>query len=131
MASRHVPVLWRDEAEQTAIVAVAKQMAAHFDAVAGHYVRLRDAVLHDRVRIGRFERPYHCLALLALDLEVNPGVREEPMHFLDRSLERRPLRRVVVIVGVMSTSRQDQDQRNDDRKDEGFELHLSLPGVSP
>jgi hypothetical protein len=33
MASRHVPVLWRDEVEQTTVVPVAKEVATHFDAV--------------------------------------------------------------------------------------------------
>ena len=64
--ARSVAVQRRDEAEQAAVRAVSKQVAARFDRVAGAHVFAPDAVVEDAGRRRRFERPDAVLALSSL-----------------------------------------------------------------
>src|SRR6266478_5031011 len=83
--------------EKTAIGAVFEQMASHFDTVARLQVLALDAhALESPVTCG-FHGPGCRLAFLVLDLDVEPGMRNEIVHFSDTTFHRRPFCDVVEI----------------------------------
>src|SRR6187399_1931327 len=63
------------EAEQAPFRAVAQQVAAHLDVVAGTDVLTLDAVVEDPALVGGLERPRDHGALVVLHLEIDDRVR--------------------------------------------------------
>src|SRR5688572_27733303 len=106
--------LERDEAKQAPAAAVAQLMTAHADGRADlDHVLLPPAAL-DLDHAGTFGRPPGRLALVVLHLEIDPGVRVDPVHFLHDSFEGRVLGHVVVAVRVVRAERsrgQSQDEQ--------------------
>src|SRR5713226_9063403 len=76
-------------------------MASHLDGIARSDVFALDADLEKSTRTGGFERPRRGLPSLVFDVEVNPGMRDEQVHFLDDALHGGPLRDIVIPVGMV------------------------------
>src|SRR5712691_2716791 len=123
VASRPITVVGRHIAEQTAVRTVPEQMAPDFDGVARFDVLALDADPLEPSGTGRFESPRRRFPLIALDFEVDPGMRDQQVDFRDRPLHRRPLRYVVVAVGMMRPDRQDGKHRTCGRKAQGSDQH--------
>ena len=79
-------VLGLQEPEKAAVGAVPETMASRFDGVAWLQVVGRDTNPLEPGATGRFESPHLRLAFLVLDFEVDPGVRDDQVHFLDDAL---------------------------------------------
>ncbi len=80
-------------------------MTAHADRRADldHVLRPPTALNLDHA--GAFERPHGRLALVVLHLEIDPGVRVDPVHFFHDAFERRVRGHVVVAVRMMRSER--------------------------
>src|SRR5688500_11283685 len=77
------PVRRPQKPEQAAVGAVPEPMAARLDGVARLDVGLGDARPLELRPTGGFERPQLRLALRVLDLDVDPGMGQDEVHFLD------------------------------------------------
>src|SRR5215471_21165967 len=106
VAAGHIAVHRRHVAEQTAVGTVLQQMASHFNAVAWLYVFAFDADLLESCESRRLHGPDCWLTLIILHLDIEPGMRNKVMHFGSCAFHSRPLRKVVVAVGVMPIHRQ-------------------------
>jgi hypothetical protein len=107
MASRLVAMHRCYKTEQTAIAAVSEQMAANLDGVARFEVFALDTDPLEAPMASGFHSPDCRNTLIVLDLDVEPGMRNQIVHFGDFSFHGRPFRCVVVAVGMMCSKRQD------------------------
>ena len=96
-------------------------MAANPDKVAGQDVVLLDAVPAKRPGVGGLHGPQGGLAAVPLagDLEEDPGVRVEQVHFLDRPLEMGEVGEFVVAVGMMCPTGEGKDDQAEEQDGEG------------
>src|SRR5712691_4117666 len=78
-----IPVL--QEPEKTAVRTVPEAMAPYFDAVAGLEIVGGDTNSLERRTPGGFERPQLRLAFRIRDFQVDPGMRDNVVHFLDNT----------------------------------------------
>src|SRR5947207_9774910 len=123
VASRPITVVWRHRAGLTAVRTVPEPMAPDLDGVARFDVLSLDADPLEPRGTGRFESPGRRLLLIVLDFQVDPGMRDQQVDFRDRPLHRRPLRYVVVTVGMMRPDRQHGKHRTCGRKAQGSDQH--------
>ncbi len=63
------------------------------------------------------------LALLILDVQIEPRMGNEQVQFLDGPLHRRPFRDLVVAVGMVRPNRHNGDDCTHDRKTHGSDEH--------
>ncbi|MCY4506691.1 MAG: hypothetical protein OXG35_06990, partial [Acidobacteria bacterium] len=103
-----VAVQRRHEPEQTAVRAVPETVAAHPDGVARQHVVGLDAVAAEPHGGGGLHGPQggSGAAPFAGDLEEDPGVRVDQVHFPDRPLEVGEVGELVVAVGMMRPARE-------------------------
>src|SRR6267142_941454 len=80
-----IPVL--QEPEKTAVRTVPEAMAPYFDAVARLEIAGGDANSLERRTPGGFERPQLRLAFGILDFHVDPGMRDNVVHFPDDTFD--------------------------------------------
>ena len=116
MASGKVTVRGRHKPEKTAVRAVSEQMAPDFNGVARFEVLLFDADPLEPAGARCFHSPDCGLPFSVRDFDVEPGMRHQQMHFRDLAFHGRPFRYVVVAVGMVCQSRQDQENRTHGRE---------------
>ena len=93
-------ILGLQKPEQTAVGAVPEMMAPRFDGVARFEEVGRDSNPLEPSATGGFESPHLRLAFVVLDFQVDSGMRDDQVHFLDHTLHIHE-RVDVVAVGMV------------------------------
>src|SRR6266704_4618003 len=101
----HGSIFGLQEAEKAAVRAVSERVAPHFDRVARFHIVTRDSNILELRATGGFQSPHLRLARGVLDFQVDPGMRENQVKFLNHTLDIKKRLGDVVPVGVMCPRR--------------------------
>src|SRR5688572_1987945 len=117
----------RDESEEAPVRSVAQLMTADADRGADLQHVLRPPASLELNDAGPFERPHGRFTLRVLHLDVHPGVRIQPVDFLDDALQVRVRRHVVVAVRVVGAHGQRRGRRQQECRDGQRSLSTGTP----
>src|SRR5882672_4402864 len=124
--AQHLAVRECDRQKLAAGLPVAQRMNVRLDFHPGRERLWQPALSRQAGGTVHLDRPLHCLALLILDVEQDPGMRVRPLELFDGALELDDLESIEHSEGMVRRSRNRNSNCGNARETECFEGHERL-----